>query len=108
MSAVFFFYFVTIGATSIQWFAIVYEKTGGGIKDAHNKERMDEIVLYRDEISTFFLIIIVVLGINPMKNFYRKFRFGIIKAAFQLLIAPFGDVSFRVYLLGEILTDFII
>lgn len=56
----------------------------------------------------FFLTLIIVLFINPMRNFYRKFRFGIIKAAYQLLIAPFGDVSFRVYLMGEILTDFII
>ena len=50
---------------------------------------------------------VAFLLFNPF-NLSKKLRMGMIKAFKQLIIAPFGDVHFKAYLIGEVLTDSII
>ena len=52
--------------------------------------------------------ILLLIWVNPFKTLYRRIRFSTIWAFFQIIIAPFGNVAFKAYLLAEILTDCII
>lgn len=39
---------------------------------------------------------------------YKRVRYSTIEAFFNVIIAPFGNVKFKAYILAEILTDCII
>lgn len=56
-------------------------------------------------VSALMLLFFMLV---PFKWYYRRIRFGIIFAQFNLMIAPFGNCAFKTYLWGEILTDCII
>ena len=53
---------------------------------------------------TLFCLFALIL-INPLNFNLRNFRKGSITALYNILIAPFGNVTFKTYLLAEVFTD---
>lgn len=49
--------------------------------------------------------IFVILWIVPFNILYRPLRFEVFVSLFNMVIAPFGNVNFKTYLITEILTD---
>lgn len=110
MSVTFFLILMTTLYVSVQWFSIIYERTGENIfgMDENDPKRTRQIVRIRDTIVLILVPFIIWVFVSPFKRFYRHFRYGTIRALGNLVIAPFGKITFSVFLLGEILTDCII
>ena len=52
--------------------------------------------------------ILLIVWISPVHIMYKRVRYQTIRALWNVMIAPFGSVTFKSYLLAEILTDCII
>ena len=66
---------------------------------------MERIKTLKRTCAIIFTCIIIGVWINPFHVHYRKVRFDCIKAFCHAIIAPFGNVQFKTYLMAEILTD---
>jgi hypothetical protein len=61
------------------------------------------------EIVGLIIIAIVMIGFfNPGKFLYKRARYATIEAFGNVVIAPFGNVKFKTYILAEVMTECII
>ena len=49
--------------------------------------------------------VFVAIWLNPLNVMQRSFRYGSLQALLNVIIAPFGNVKFKTYLIAEVLTD---
>ena len=68
------------------------------------QKRVDRV---KTKVAALASSVLFFLWLNPFM-ISTKLRFGVFKALRELVIAPFGLVHFRAYLVGEILTDCVI
>ena len=70
-----------------------------------NLEEKNELSNYKSLLATSMLVIFICLWFHPFKFMHRRLRYGTLVTILNIVIAPFGNVDFRTYLLAEILTD---
>ena len=78
----------------------------GGVlgKELSTKELLD-LQMFKEQAALKITITMLILWLNPFDFMLRVLRFDSILTIFQVVIAPFGNVKFKTYLLAEILTD---
>lgn len=64
--------------------------------------------VHRNLFAFSILGIYLLILLCPFRLLYRQARFSIIKSLFELMIAPFGPVKFKNYMLGSWLTSMVI
>lgn len=61
---------------------------------------------FKFKIAIIMTIVFLALWFNPIKGMiHRRLRFATLITLYNVIIAPFGNVEFKTYLLAEILTD---
>ena len=68
-------------------------------------EEGNELLVLKRTYALPLCCLFVLIWVNPLNILQRSFRYGSIVALFNIVIAPFGNVQFKTYLLAEILTD---
>lgn len=57
------------------------------------------------EAGIVSFVLFIAIFLNPFNFLFRKLRYGLGIALWNILTAPFGSVTFKNYLLAEILCD---
>ena len=55
--------------------------------------------------TLIFVIVLILLLINPISVCFRPFRYESLYATFNTIISPLGPVRFKDFFLGDILTS---
>ena len=68
-------------------------------------EQESELTILKRNVTIVMVSIFALLWINPIDIMYRSIRFDVFETIMNILIAPFGNVKFKTYLIAEIFTD---
>lgn len=111
ISTIMFFIFLTFLVVAIEKFAALHGDLDM-IKSAEQHDLNNEGNLqanrFKQFAGIFMVSLLVLIWVNPTRLIYRRVRYSTIIAFYNILIAPFGLVNFKAYILAEILTDCII
>jgi len=112
ISAILAFMCVTIFLVTFNEISSIYlnhelknQIDGDVILDAEGKEEMK---LFKQIAGITVFSVVILLFINPINMMYRQARYSLFFIFGQILIAPFGMVKFKMYLLAEILSESVI
>lgn len=68
-------------------------------------DKVSELSELKKNVTIAIITLFVILWLNPLNFMYRPIRYEIFVSLINMVIAPFGNVNFKTYLLAEILTD---
>lgn len=102
---------MTFVVVSLEEMAVIHSKESYWVNRRDKKLNEDGLQAsntYKEVVGVLVSLLMLIMWVNPSKFIYKRVRYSTIRAFYNVVIAPFGNVKFKAYILAEILTDCII
>ena len=101
LALIFLYFYICDITVLFQARELSKDATGDALSDNEHQEVLH--IKRTASIPLFCLFVLILM--NPLNVNLRNFRKGFMIALYNIMIAPFGNVTFKTYLLAEVLTD---
>lgn len=113
ISTITFFIFTSFVVVSLEEMAVIHNKEAYWLNRFEGDHELNDAgkkaaSTYKKIVGIFMTVLLIILWIQPTKYIYKRVRYSTIRAFWNVIIAPFGSVKFKAYILAEIMTDCII
>lgn len=102
------FFYLTLELTVLYAFLnqVTFILAGKSQNDSSlSPDQEEELASLKSYITITIITLFVALWLNPIDIMYRAIRYDVLEAIMNIVIAPFGNVKFKTYLIAEIFTD---